>query len=243
MSHPADVYMPFFIADFFGSERVEEIEPLAKWLYVCLLTRQWTHGSLPAEPAKLKRLYLELERDFDRLWPQVEQFFPKHPTLTGRIANARGLHERRLAEERVDTASERARALAAKRWGKGRISGASCAGNATGDAGAIPVSDRNGSERNGVESPTDASALPDRTEPEFPDSVFERVWWAVREAGTGLGFNAPSPEPAVRQAFADTGSWRGWYDTKPDDKDFLRGRFVKRLRELRAESQPKERRA
>ena len=88
VSHAASEWMPMHWADFWQSERVEAMTNDAALLYAWALWRQWTHGSLPADSASLKRAApARFSVAFDALWIQVRPCFELDSD--GRLQNER----------------------------------------------------------------------------------------------------------------------------------------------------------
>jgi uncharacterized protein YdaU (DUF1376 family) len=77
--------LPFYGKDFFDDERVKYLT-LAGWgLYIALLWRQWTEGSIPADLTKMAAILGRPEKEIRAAWDGVSQFF--HEIEPERLAN------------------------------------------------------------------------------------------------------------------------------------------------------------
>jgi hypothetical protein len=88
MSHAASAWMPFYWPDFWESEAVLGMSNDAALLYLWLLSRQWRHGSIPGDPAKLRLLVpTRFSSCFDAAWAEVRPQFEMG--TDARLRNAR----------------------------------------------------------------------------------------------------------------------------------------------------------
>lgn len=69
-------WFPFFYDAFWEDENVVGMTESAALLYLFLLSRQWKHGSLPADPEKIRRLCPRWELEWKAVWREVEPRFP-----------------------------------------------------------------------------------------------------------------------------------------------------------------------
>ena len=105
----AQPYMPLYFGDFLASTAEWTGEEQA--LYLILLGHQWSLGSLPNDPEKVRRLSRWEKRAFTAAWETVQSKFVERD---GRLVNER-LEEHRARSEEIGR--KRADA-AAKRWSK-----------------------------------------------------------------------------------------------------------------------------
>lgn len=106
-------YLPLFFGDFLASTAEWEGEERA--LYLLLLGHQWSLGSLPAEPEKLRRITGWGPKTFKAAWPTVSSKFEERD---GRLYNARLESHRNTALEISDKRSKAGRKGAERRWGE-----------------------------------------------------------------------------------------------------------------------------
>lgn len=106
-------FLPLFFGDFLAS--TVEWTGEERSLYLTLLGHQWSLGSLPTDPEKVRRVVQWDRRLFDACWPTVSAKFTE---VHGRLFNTR-LEQHR---EKADALAEKNRASgvkgAAARWQK-----------------------------------------------------------------------------------------------------------------------------
>jgi hypothetical protein len=78
--------MPLYGKDIYTDERVLRLSFAHQGLYVRLLWWQWTEGSIDPDVRVIASV-AGREREVRKLWPDLAQFFPIHPTIEGRLAN------------------------------------------------------------------------------------------------------------------------------------------------------------
>ena len=101
-------YLPLFFGDFLAS--TAEWAGEERSLYLTLLGYQWSLGSLPTDPEKVRRLVQWERETFDRCWP----------TVAAKFIEADG----RLVNTRLETHREKAQAVASKRAKSGAMGAA-----------------------------------------------------------------------------------------------------------------------
>jgi len=121
--------MPLYVKDIYTDERVVVLSFAAQGFYIRLLGHQWLEGSIPASISALEAITGKAESK--KLWPLISQFFSPHPTLEGRLQNAK------LERVRSDLARFRERKSsagahgAASRWGRDKSANGSAMSGAT----------------------------------------------------------------------------------------------------------------
>lgn len=104
-------FMPLFFGDFLASTAEWGGEDQA--LYLLLLGHQWSLGSLPIEPEKLRKLVRFDRKTFAISWPNVREKFVERD---GRLYNERLEEHRCKVVEKSVTNAEAGKRGAAKRW-------------------------------------------------------------------------------------------------------------------------------
>jgi uncharacterized protein YdaU (DUF1376 family)/ribosome modulation factor len=117
-----EAYLPLYVGDFLASTAEWTGEEQA--LYALCLAYQWSIGSLPADPEKVRRLVRWDRRTFARAWPQVRTKFPSSDGV--RSQNCRLEVVRAHAME-----VSRKRAEAGSKGGKAKKINATAVANAT----------------------------------------------------------------------------------------------------------------
>ena len=78
--------MPLYGKELYTDERVLRLSFAHQGLYVRLLWWQWAEGSIDPDVRVIASV-AGREREVRKLWPDLAQFFPFHPTIEGRLAN------------------------------------------------------------------------------------------------------------------------------------------------------------
>jgi uncharacterized protein YdaU (DUF1376 family) len=105
----------FYVRDWIADVNVRAMSNEARGVYIDLLALCWQEGTLPRDPAQLKRIARLTAAEFRRIWPQLEPCFTLTPD---------GYRQKRLELERVKqrahkaAVSQRGTAGAAARWRK-----------------------------------------------------------------------------------------------------------------------------
>jgi uncharacterized protein YdaU (DUF1376 family) len=118
MSKAKSPAFQMYASDFLSSDAVAVMSAEAIGVYFLLLLRDWKHGGLPDDHAKLAIWGKVTPRKFARLWPVISPEFERRED--GRLYNPR------LEEERGKQAAWKAKSStggqlgAQKRWGRGK---------------------------------------------------------------------------------------------------------------------------
>lgn len=105
-------YMTLFPANYFA-DTMHLDDPALHGCYLLLLMNMWLRPScsLPDDPKELAVLCRMTKTKFKKIWPSIEPFFEKKD---GKITQKRLTKERKLAQQKKETASKNAQ----KRWDK-----------------------------------------------------------------------------------------------------------------------------
>lgn len=106
-------FLPLFVGDFLGATAEWDGEERA--LYLLLLGYQWTVGSLPADPRKLRKLVDYQVDSFEKWWPTVST---KFQSKGDRLVNVRLEVHRKKTLELSGKNAESGKKGAQARWGK-----------------------------------------------------------------------------------------------------------------------------
>lgn len=106
-------FLPLFFGDFLAA--TAEWTGEERSLYLLLLGYQWTLGSLPADPAKVRHVAQWDAKLFARCWPTVCEKFEER---AGRLYNPRLEEHRDRSNELAEKNSAAGRKGAAARWRK-----------------------------------------------------------------------------------------------------------------------------
>ena len=136
-------FLPLFFGDFLAS--TAEWTGEERSLYLTLLGHQWSLGSLPVEPDKVRRIVQWDRKLFASCWPTVSEKFAEQD---GRLINARLEQHREKSNDLAEKNRASGRKGAAVRWGANgeRYSRA----NGEGMAGAIAAPSKRHRNANGV---------------------------------------------------------------------------------------------
>jgi uncharacterized protein YdaU (DUF1376 family) len=70
-------WFPLYVSDFLGDETVKIAPNRALGVYFKLLCHQWTHKSIPGDPATLAKIVGESQAAFEALWVHIHHRFRK----------------------------------------------------------------------------------------------------------------------------------------------------------------------
>lgn len=122
-------WMPFYIDDFYASPRVISMGLAGEAVYMRLLSQHWNQGSVSDNMEVLARSTGLSVAAFKKLWVWIEPCFERDASLPGRLVNRRVSELRRHQQDILQTASEKGKKGAQKRWSEGeRIDGSGIAG-------------------------------------------------------------------------------------------------------------------
>lgn len=136
-------YFPFYPGDFWGADEVVLMDLEAAGLYLLLLSREWTEGSLSANERFLEALAGSRIRDWATAWAQVKPCFFERD---GRLFNKRLEEERKVADDFSEKQSKAATAKW-KRFRESRGSAVAVPPHSRGNATAMPLQDSTGQDR------------------------------------------------------------------------------------------------
>jgi uncharacterized protein YdaU (DUF1376 family) len=118
--------------------------------YILLLCEQWNTGSVPGDDEKALALIMRCSRGAAKsIWRQVSAKFQRGPD--GTWMNARMETERQKQSDYRDVQSQRGKASAEKRWGKGNAGYTPVTPPVTGSVTATPQPDCNSSSSSSKE--------------------------------------------------------------------------------------------
>lgn len=93
-------YLKFYVDDWLSDRKVRQLTPEARCLYWDLLSTAWREGGIPADVEELAGVaaWLGFKRSqFNRAWPQIEQFWLHGEN--GTLRNPRQEREREAAHD------------------------------------------------------------------------------------------------------------------------------------------------
>lgn len=117
--HPDGAFL-FWPSDWLTDERVRLMSPAARGAYIDLLCHCWIEGSIPACSTQCARIVGIEQSAFESLWSELCACFSEHPERAGRMIQERMERERRFAEGRRKSRSDRGKRAASARWGAQR---------------------------------------------------------------------------------------------------------------------------
>lgn len=80
---------PVYTKDFDTDEKVLMMDLAEEGAYFRLLRLQWREGSIPEDITSIARILRVSEKKAERVWVKVSRCFEPHPTLSGRLLNAK----------------------------------------------------------------------------------------------------------------------------------------------------------
>lgn len=111
MPSKPDIWMPLYIGDYLAA--TSHLGALESGAYLHLLMHQWKNGSLPSDLEALRRI-ARVDRDaWSNAWSILEEFFSFE---TGKPVQLKMERIRAEWQSKKDSAVEKARSAAKKRW-------------------------------------------------------------------------------------------------------------------------------
>jgi uncharacterized protein YdaU (DUF1376 family) len=176
----APTWMPFYVDDYMLDEKVIDLTPVGRSVYVELLCSSWSMGgSLPNRPEHLwKYTLLTSKEEWDSVAAEVLALFK---VVDGRLVNPRLVEEFQNQRDFVNSRIKGGKTASDKRWGNSSAdsSATSLAGISANSSGV--QKERKGEERKGKEKPktmqshTEADSLTNVSVPALPSEPARRV--------------------------------------------------------------------
>lgn len=69
-------YIPWYVRDYLEDVECDVLSAAAEGCRLRLVLRQWLQGSIPANPAVLRKLTKATEAEWVTVWPEIEHHFP-----------------------------------------------------------------------------------------------------------------------------------------------------------------------
>ena len=191
----APTWMPFYVDDYMMDEKVIDLTPVGRSVYVELLCSSWSMGgSLPNRPEHLwKYTLLTSKEEWDAVADEVLALFK---VVDGRLVNPRLAEEFRNQRDFVNSRIKGGKNASDKRWGNSSA-------NSSADSSGVQK-ERRGEERKGKEklktmqAHTEAESLTNVSVPAPPSEPARRVAQKLAEI---LG--RTNLKPATVEAWAN----------------------------------------